>query len=230
MATEAERLLNFAHTCTRERVLTALYACTAIVTVVIGVLGLLGASWPRQTLESRVNIHALFGLLLCGLMFTRCQWSVRHSPSMLPTDIRLLSRHLSRTIYLLLYLVIGVRELIAIFSSVCDGGAADFHLYDQGFRGPDYDSFNPKDDFQLFLASGFIALVFLRVLTFTLWLRSVERAAHIRAATENSVSCAPEQPQEDGDRLPSLRLRPVSTEAVDGLAQSPNAKPGPALG
>ena len=56
----AERALIFAHACTWERVVTALYGCIAIVAVVIGVLGLLGASGLRQTLESWINIHALF--------------------------------------------------------------------------------------------------------------------------------------------------------------------------
>jgi cytochrome b561 len=153
-------------------------------------------------LESWVNIHALFGLLLCGLVLARCRWSVKHSPPMLPIDIRQLCRHLSRTVYLLLYVVIGVREFIAILNSVLHGGVVDFNLFDERFRGPDYAIVNPKDDFQLFLASGFIALIFLRVLTFTLWLRSVERAARSQVATEASVSCAPEQSQEDSHRRP----------------------------
>jgi cytochrome b561 len=172
MAAQAERLLNFAHACTWARVVGALYACIAIVAVVVGVLGLLGDSGPRQMLESWVNIHALFGLLLCGLVLARCQWSVNRSPSMLPTDIRRLCRHLSRTVYLLLYVVIGARELIAILNSVWHGGVVDFNLFDERFRGPDYAGINLQDDFQLFLTSGFIALIFLRVLTFTLWLRS----------------------------------------------------------
>jgi cytochrome b561 len=176
MVAQAERLLHFAHARIWGRVLGTLYACIAILAIVIGVLGL-GASGPRQMLESWVNVHALFGLLLCGLVLGRCRWSVKHSPSMLPSDVRQLCRHLSRTVYLLLYMVIGVRELIAILNSVWLGGVVDFNLFDQRFRGPDYASVNSQDDFQWFLASGFIALIFLRVLTFTLWLHSVERAA-----------------------------------------------------
>jgi hypothetical protein len=203
----AERALNFAHACTWERVFTALYGCIAMVAVIIGVLGLVGASGPRQTLESWINIHALFGLLLCALVLARCRWSVKHSPPMLPTDIRQLSRHLSRTVYLLLYAVIGVRELIAILNGVWHGGAVDFSLFDQRFRGPDYAGFNPRDDFQLFFASGFATLIFLRVLTFTLWLRSVERAAPSQGATEDSVSHVPEHTREHRDWRPWSRPR-----------------------
>src|ERR1700689_52439 len=117
MAAQAERSLYFlAHACSRERLLAAFYGCIALVTVVIGVLGLLSASWPRQMLESWINIHALFGLLLCGLVFSRCWWRVKHSPRMLPADIRELSPHISRIVYLLLYVVIGVSQLIGILN------------------------------------------------------------------------------------------------------------------
>ena len=126
MAAQAERWLNFAHAGTWERVLTALYGCIGIVAVVIGVLGLLGTWGLRQMLESWINVHVLFGLLLCGLVFARCRWGVKHSPPMLPADVRQLTRQLSRTVYLLLYVVIGVRELIAILNGAWHGGAIDF--------------------------------------------------------------------------------------------------------
>jgi cytochrome b561 len=166
-------------------VLKALYGCIALAAVVIGVLGLLRGSWPRQVLVSWINIHGLFGLLLCGLVFARCRWHVKHSPRMLPADIHTLNRHLSRIVYLLLYVVIGVREIIAIVSSVWHGGPVDFNLFDEHFRsGPDYAGFDPRDDFQLFVASGLVALIFVRALTRRLWVRSVERAAPSQATTE----------------------------------------------
>ncbi len=186
MTTQAERSLHsIPRACSREAVLKALYGCIALAAVVIGVLGLLRGSWPRQVLVSWINIHGLFGLLLCGLVFARCRWHVKHSPRMLPADIHTLNRHLSRIVYLLLYVVIGMREIIAIVSSVWHGGAVDFNLFDQRFRsGPDYAGFNPRDDFQLFFASGLVALIFVRALTYPLWVRSVKRAALSKAATE----------------------------------------------
>ena len=184
MAAQAERSLHFlAHACSRERMLTALYGCIALVAVGIGVLGLIGASWPRQMLESWINIHVLFGLLLCGLVFSRCWWRVKHSPRMSPPDIRELSRHLSRIVYLLLYVVVGLSQLISVLDSIWHVGAAGFNLIDERFRGPDYAGFNPKDDFQLFLATGFSALIIVRVVAFRLWLRSVERAALSKETT-----------------------------------------------
>jgi cytochrome b561 len=192
MATQAEPSFNpLARACSRQRMLMAFYGCAALLVVIIGVLGLLDGSWLRQMLESWINIHALFGLLLCGMVLARYQWQVRHSPCMLPTDIRELSRHLSRIVYLLLYVVIGVRQSIGIVNSIWHGSAVDFNLFDDRFRnGPDRAGWNPKDDFQLFLAIGIFALIIVRVLAFRLWLRSVERAALSKEATGINVNRA----------------------------------------
>lgn len=192
MAAQADRSLHpFAHACIRERMLTVLYGCAALVTVAIGALGLEGDSWLRQVLEAWINIHALFGLLLCGLVLARCRWRVERSPRMQTADIRELSRQLSRIVYLLLYVVIGMREVIGMLNNLWHGGPIDFSLFDPRFRqGPDYVGFNPRDDFQLFFASGLFALLFVRVLAFTLWLRSGRRTAVSKAATGNQLGRA----------------------------------------
>jgi len=170
MAAQAESsLAPVIHAYSRQRVLMALYGCAALLVVMIGVLGLLDGSWLRQMLESWINIHALFGLLLCGLVLARYQWRVSYSPCVLPTDIRELSRHLSRIVYVLLYLVIGVRQSVAIISSIWHGGAVDLNLLDDRFRnGPDRAGWNPKDDFQLFFATGLSVLMIVRLLAFRL--------------------------------------------------------------
>jgi cytochrome b561 len=177
MAAQAEPFLHpLVLACSRQRMLMALYGCAALLVATIGVLGLLDGSWLRQMLESWINIHALFGLLLCGLVLARYQWRVNHSPQLPQADIRELSRHLSRIVYLLLYVVVGVRQSIGIINSIWHGNAVDFNLFDDHFRtGPDRAGWNPKDDFQLFLATGLFVLIFVRVLAFRLWLRAVER-------------------------------------------------------
>jgi cytochrome b561 len=176
MAAHAEPSLNSqAHAYSRQRMLTALYGCAAILVVVIGVLSLLDGSRLRQMVESWINIHALFGFQLCGLVLVRYHWRVRHSPGMLPTDIRELSRHLSRIVYLLLYVVIAARQSIGIINSIWHGSAVDFNLFDdRTSNGPDRAGWNPKDDFQLLLATGLFVLIIVRVLACRLWLRSVE--------------------------------------------------------
>jgi hypothetical protein len=108
---------------------------------------------------------------------------------MLRAEIRELSRHLSRIVYLFLYVVIGMRELVGILSSLWHSGPVDFSLFDDRFRhGPDYGGFSPKDDFQLLLASGLFALIFVRVLAYTPWSRCRKRAAAAQAAIGNDLA------------------------------------------
>jgi cytochrome b561 len=187
MAVQAERSLHsWYRACSRERLPQALYACVAAFAVLIGVLGLLGVSWLRQLLESWINIHVLFGLLLCGLVFVRYRWRVEHSPRAAPAaaDIRELSRHLSRVVYLSLYAVIGLRQIIGILNTLWHGGAVGFSLFDEHSQfGPDHAGFNSKDDFQLFLASGLVTLVFVRFLAFRLWSRRLAPSS-TRASTQ----------------------------------------------
>ena len=177
MATKADpSQYHLASAYSKKCRLIALYGCAALLVVVIGVVGLLGAS--GQMLEVWVSIHALFGLLLCGLVLARCRWCVKHSPPMSLADVRQLSRQLSRIVYVLLFVVLGVREIIGILNSLWHGGAVDFNLFDARFRnGPDFEGFNPKDGFQLFVASGLFALIFVRGLAFRLWLLRCDDAA-----------------------------------------------------
>jgi cytochrome b561 len=156
--------------------LITVYGSLAMLTVAVGVLGLMDASWPRKMLDSCTNIHALFGILLCGLVLARYQWCVDNSPCMFPTNVRELSRHLSRIVYLLLYVVIGVRLSINIVGSIRHGHAVDLNPFEERFRnGPDSKAFYPKADFQQFFAASLFTLAFVRVLAYRLWLLTVER-------------------------------------------------------
>ena len=76
--------------------------------------------------------------------------------------------------YWLLYLVIGVRQSVAIMSCLWHGDPLDFNVFDERFRhGPD--TFDLKDDMQLFLASGLFALIFVRVIARLIWIRPSDR-------------------------------------------------------
>jgi cytochrome b561 len=179
MAVDPERLL-YPLPFSQPRVSTpkVLYGSLAILTVAIGELGLVPASPLRQALESRIDIHLLFGLLLCMLVITRYRWCVGRSPRMTAVGIKALSRQLSRVVYLMLYGVIGVRELVALQNSISRGNAFDFSLFDGHFRnGLNGTVFNPRDDAQVFLACGVLALLFVRALALHLWLTAHRRAA-----------------------------------------------------
>ncbi len=143
MAAQAElSLLPARRSYSRGRI-HAPEVCAAVLVVGIGTAGLIAHSWPRQMVESWINIHLLFGLLLCGWVMIRYQWRVSQSPAMLPADARGLSRQLSHIVYCVLYGVLGLKLGIGIVSSLWHGGAVDFSLFDESLRhGPDTPVFN----------------------------------------------------------------------------------------
>jgi hypothetical protein len=49
-------------------------ACMALLVVVLGVVGLVAHSWARQIVESWINIHVLFGLLLSWRSLSFGSW------------------------------------------------------------------------------------------------------------------------------------------------------------
>ena len=146
----------------RERRRSALYVCAAILVVAVGVLGLERPSGLRQLVEAWIDIHALFGLLLCGLVLARYQWII-HDSAGLDEDIRELSRHLSRIVYLTLYLVIGVSQVIGLVHWIRHGGSVDLALWEEHFRSDDSQVLDPHHDCHMILLSGGVALAMIRV-------------------------------------------------------------------
>jgi cytochrome b561 len=108
----------------------------------VGVLGLLLDSSRKHTYASWINIHALFGSLLWFWVVIRFHERSRRSLHDSPTDIRAFSRRLSRTVYLLLYFLMCVKQIT---------GIATFT--------PDRTMIGSAEEFQVYLAYGVLALV-----------------------------------------------------------------------
>jgi cytochrome b561 len=140
----------------------ALYVCAAVLVVAVGVLGLERPSGLRQLVESWIDIHALFGLLLCGLVLARYQWIIQYSHG-LQEDIRELSRHLSRIVYLMLYLVIGAGQGISLVNWIWHGSSLDFTLFEERSRSADGQVLDPQHDYHMVLLSGGVALAMIRI-------------------------------------------------------------------
>jgi len=156
----------------RRRSTIALHWSMAILAVSVGVVGLFGDSGPKWLQLPWLNVQALFGLLLASLVIARFHGRVKYGPPLLAADIKTLSRHLSRMVYLLLYLTIGIKQLIALASFVAHGGGFDFGLFQVASnRGV----FEPTAEFQAFLVYGLLALIIIRMLAAATWLRSTDR-------------------------------------------------------
>lgn len=106
----------------------AVFCAAAVCIVAIGVMG------PR----------AIFGCALCGLVLVRFYWRLKRDWSMSAVELHAFARQLSRMVYLLLYLVVGLTLLPCV-------------ALRQGFSGP------PKA-LQGYLACALAALVLIRVM------------------------------------------------------------------
>jgi cytochrome b561 len=98
----------------RRRWRIVLHVTLGVIVVFVGFLGTLDHSGMRTVVASWINIHALFGALLFALVVARLQWCLESRPPAGAADLRELTRHLSRIVYLLLYLVFGAGVVINI--------------------------------------------------------------------------------------------------------------------
>jgi cytochrome b561 len=125
----------------------------------VGLLGLFPASPLTALFAPWINVLALFGALLLGLIAVRFHWHVRHFPPAHSADIRDLSRRLSRMVYLLMYLLIGARQLI----------------------GPG--RLEPSPDLQAVLVYGLIALIAIRVLAIRLRMKMLGALPYVKRSS-----------------------------------------------
>ena len=191
----------------RVRQVLALYWGVAVLAVLVGVFGLVRDSRLAMAPTSRSCVHALFGLLLVGLVIARFLWWLKHSPPSQKADIRRFSRQLSRLIYLVLYLVIGTKQIIGIVNFMWHGGILDFGLLLDNDSAQDLGIYKSTADFRAILVCGLIALALIRGLAFWTWLRLVEevavRDAADRRSGETQTSCARNAPMPQAARASS---------------------------
>jgi hypothetical protein len=166
MAVRAELALNPSRYLYARFMRSAPDVCMALVVIGVGVAGLTANCWLRRMVEPWIDIHLLFGALLCGWLTVRVRVRVKQSPCMQPSDIHEMSRQVSRIAYLVLYALIGIKLCIGIVTSVWSGGHS---LLDAHFlNGPGDHLFDPKDDYQMCLAAGLIAMALVRVMVLRL--------------------------------------------------------------
>ncbi|MBV8496414.1 MAG: cytochrome b/b6 domain-containing protein [Gammaproteobacteria bacterium] len=153
----------------------ALHWIVAVLVVVVGVLGLLHDSWPKTTQAYWINLHALLGLLLWGLLWMRLAWRRGHPPPDLPADAGTFARRLSYPVHLLLYLLLFVIPILGIVTFVWHGRAFNFGIFRIDFgvaRNPAI--FRPTEDIHGYLAYVLFGLAGVHALA-ALWHQFVRR-------------------------------------------------------
>jgi cytochrome b561 len=125
----------------------ALHSGSALLVLAVGFLGLLQDLRPIP-LRHLGSLHALFGALLLIFILARFYRHVHRTPRMLPTDIRAFSRHMSLTVYLLLYVLMFCDLIIGILPGT-----------------PRRATHGSAVEFQSYLVYGFVALASIRALS-----------------------------------------------------------------
>jgi cytochrome b561 len=134
MVADAEPLLHVGSGPSRYGLAAiALHWISVLFVVVVGVLGLLHDSWPRQTQGFWINVHAILGLLVWVLAIARISWRRRHPAPALPNDVGRLSHRLSGPVHALLYILMLVIPILGIVTFIWHGRAFNFGLFQVNF-------------------------------------------------------------------------------------------------
>ena len=140
-----------------------------ILIVVVGVLGLLHDSWPKGTQAFWINLHAIIGLSVWGLIMARFGWRLTHVPPALPPESSQLIRRLSYLVHMLLYLLIFITPILGIVTFIWHGRVFDFGLFRVDFGVPRNRAiFHPTEEVHGYLAYTLFTLIGIHVLA-ALW-------------------------------------------------------------
>lgn len=122
------------------------HGCVTLAVASVGVAGVLhDASRPAA---ATWNIHALFGALLLLSVGAKYAWQVRHAGLENTLAVTAFARGLSRQLYILLYALAGIKELLYFLPS---GSAHALNAPAAAFA-------DSMKEFQSYAAYGFLAL------------------------------------------------------------------------
>ncbi len=147
----------------------AFHWMTFALVIVVGGLGLLHDSWPKQTQAFWINIHALIGLVLWVVVLARFSWRVRHAPPAPPENLGVSARRLSKPVHLLLYVLLLITPILGFVTFVYHGRIFDFGLFEIDFGiEKNRAIFHPTEDVHGYLAYAILGLAALHALA-ALW-------------------------------------------------------------
>jgi cytochrome b561 len=152
----------------------------AALIAVVGTIGLVHDSFPKQSHNFWINIHALIGLSVWLLLIARFSWRQTHPPPALPPDSGELARRLARPVHLLLYALIFITPVVGFVTFVWHGRVFDFGLFRVDFgvaKNPAI--FEPTEDIHGYLAYALFTVVGVHVLA-ALWHQFYRRDGLLR--------------------------------------------------
>ena len=140
-----------------------------VLVILVGILGLLHDSWPKQTQAYWINVHSLLGLLLWTALIARFGYRIRHAPPELPGHIGAFSRRLSSPVHLALYALMFITPIVGVVTFLYHGRVFDFGFFQLDFGIKKNKAiFHPTEDIHGYLAYAIFALAGLHSLA-ALW-------------------------------------------------------------
>jgi cytochrome b561 len=140
-----------------------------VLVVVVGILGLLHDSWPKETQGAWINVHALAGLTLWAVLIGRFWWRRRHAPPALPASAGRFAQRFSSPVHWLLYGLMFVTPIVGFVTFVYHGRHFDLGLFQVDFGiAKNRAIFQPTEDVHGYLAYALFALAGLHALA-ALW-------------------------------------------------------------
>jgi hypothetical protein len=139
---------------------------TAMLLTVLGIAGLLAEASPVPHPTGSACLDLIFGLTLWTQVVSLFYRHVNRTPVMQPSEVRALSRRLSRMVYLQLYVLVFVRQAVLMWSRMGHLAGA----------GPHHAPWEPFPSVAPFLVYGLAALVLINGLAAT-WNHGARKAS-----------------------------------------------------
>jgi hypothetical protein len=146
-----------------------------------GALGL-DRSELRQVVDLWADIHLLFAALLLSFVVAHFHFSMTPKVLSSPSATQTRYRQMKRVLYLLLYSIIAIRQVISVVADYFYGKALGFDFANFHPSGQDFLGFDPHSDGHAFLACGLFALAAIRLLMFGISRGGDKRAPTIAVA------------------------------------------------
>lgn len=134
---------------------TARWLCLGLPLCAVGIAGVLRDSWPGALFPPGVNLHAMFGAMLWLAVVAQFGHASLAGPPLGAAGVHELCRRLSRRIYLLLYVLFGVSQIVRMAAI----------LWNSGAQGASHSAtLTSPENLRDYLAYGVFALLTLHVL------------------------------------------------------------------
>lgn len=163
-----------------HRMALALAACA------VGTTSVLRDAWPKAMHWSFVDLHAVFGVLLCLMVVAQFHAANLRAVPLSGLILHAFCRGLTRLVFLMLYLLFGMHEMVHVVAT----------LWNKGMYGNAHPAIlQPPESLRDYLAYGVVALIIIRVLEAWMAQRPrINRGMRVGKNSTPRVRCASTHP------------------------------------